>query len=512
MAIFDNLFGGGITGASEAGLAAQIAANAETARFIEQQAGIARGDISGALQPQIEAFQGGALQAQGQLDPFSTQGLSAFNLQAALSGAGGAPAQQAAFDQFTASPGQQFLREQGERALLRSSSAIGGLGGGNVRSALQQQGIGFAQQDFQNQFNRLGTLSQIGSQAAGQQADISLRAGAGLADIRGQGASALANIATGAASQRAGLPGLPNLQRDPGVLSDVGSLASGIGTGLSALGGLGSGAAALGLGGTGTAAGAGLGAAGLGAAGIGAGGAATSALGGGALATTAPGALIPGAVSTAPLGAATTAGGATGAAATGLSGFASGGSFAGLGAIGALAVPLALGAFGFPSGKANVEAIEAARQESILEPILPLIQSQIPAGVTQEEFNASRQPPQSPLQSELKSLQSSSVGDKDFEAEQISNFFQNTEVGRAQMQSFFLANPQWFNPDGSRTDFAGPLAPPLSVQRATAEELFGARAAGTLTASSALTPSTVAIEPLAPLVNINPNREPRLRR
>jgi len=478
MAIFDNLFGGGITGASEAGLAAQIAANAETARFIEQQAGIARGDISGALQPQIEAFQGGALQAQGQLDPFSAQGLSAFNLQGALSGASGAAAQQAAFDQFTASPGQQFLREQGEQALLRSSSAIGGLGGGNVRSALQQQGIGFAAQDFGDQFNRLGTLSQIGSQAAGQQADISLRAGAGLADIRGQGASALANIATGAASQRAGLPGLPNLQRDPGVLSDVGSLASGIGTGLGALA---SGASllGLGLGGAGVAAaggaGAGLGAGGAavgGAALGGAGAGATTALGGGALATTAPGALIPGAVSTAPLGGATTAGVGAGGTATGLSGFASGGSFAGLGAIGALAVPLALGAFGFPSGAETVRTLEAARQESILEPILPLIQAQIPAGVTQEEFNASRQPPQSPLQAELKSLQSSSVGDKDFEAEQISNFFQNTEVGRAQMQSFFLANSQWFNPDGSRTDFAGPLAPPLSVQRATAEELF----------------------------------------
>ena len=37
---------------------------------------------------------------------------------------------------------------------------------GNVRSALVQQGVGFAQQDFQNQFGRLGQLAGQGQQAA----------------------------------------------------------------------------------------------------------------------------------------------------------------------------------------------------------------------------------------------------------------------------------------------------------------------------------------------------------
>jgi len=49
---------------------------------------------------------------------------------------------------------------------LRNSAAIGGLGGGNVRSALVQQGVGFAQQDFQNQFGRLGQLAGQGQNAA----------------------------------------------------------------------------------------------------------------------------------------------------------------------------------------------------------------------------------------------------------------------------------------------------------------------------------------------------------
>lgn len=74
--------------------------------------------------------------------------------------------QQAAFDALNQSPGQQFLRDRAQKNLLRNTSAIGGLGGGNVRSALVQQGVGFAQQDLQNQFGRLGQLAGQGQAAA----------------------------------------------------------------------------------------------------------------------------------------------------------------------------------------------------------------------------------------------------------------------------------------------------------------------------------------------------------
>lgn len=74
--------------------------------------------------------------------------------------------QQVAFDALNESPGQQFLRDRAQKNLLRNSSAIGGLGGGNVRSALVEQGVGFAQQDLQNQFGRLGQLAGQGQNAA----------------------------------------------------------------------------------------------------------------------------------------------------------------------------------------------------------------------------------------------------------------------------------------------------------------------------------------------------------
>ena len=57
------------------------------------------------------------------------------------------------------------MRERQEKALLRNAAAIGGLGGGNVRTALQEQAVGLAAQDYNNQFNRLGAISS-GGQAA----------------------------------------------------------------------------------------------------------------------------------------------------------------------------------------------------------------------------------------------------------------------------------------------------------------------------------------------------------
>lgn len=120
-------------------------------------------------------------QGAGVLGGFVQPGQQAFDLQAAQSGALGPEAQAAAFQAFRESPGQQFALEQAERASIRNASATGGLGGGNIRRELERQAIGFAQQDFANQFARLGQVSGLGAQAAGQ-----------TAQLRGQGAGILA--------------------------------------------------------------------------------------------------------------------------------------------------------------------------------------------------------------------------------------------------------------------------------------------------------------------------------
>jgi len=103
---------------------------------------------------------------QANLQPFQQAGVGALAEQQALLGLSGEEAGAAATARLGNLPGQQFLRDRAQRNLLRSSAAIGGLGGGNVRSALVQQGVGFAQQDLQNRFGRLGQLAGQGQASA----------------------------------------------------------------------------------------------------------------------------------------------------------------------------------------------------------------------------------------------------------------------------------------------------------------------------------------------------------
>lgn len=207
----------------------------------------------------------------GAMGSYVQPGQQAGNLQAALSGALGAPAQQQAFNNFTASPGQEWLRQQAEQGTLRNAAAIGGLGGGNVRQELQRQAMGLAQQDFQNQFNNMGTVADRGLSAGNSLSNYNTQlqgAGAGYAYGAGQDiannraattsalsglygdytsnlanllsgaggaqaqsnqtlASLLANLATGSQSNYVGASQLPAATQSQGNLTGIGNLLGG---------------------------------------------------------------------------------------------------------------------------------------------------------------------------------------------------------------------------------------------------------------------------------------------
>lgn len=152
----------------------------------------------------MNGISGAIGQGVNALQPFAQAGGQAINLQAALAGALGAPAQKQAYANFQESPGQQYLREQSERALLRNQAAIGGLGGGRVRQELQRQAQGLAAQDFDASFARLGGLSTMGLGAAGQQGQLYGQQAGIQGNLEGQTMAnenarrlALANIASG---------------------------------------------------------------------------------------------------------------------------------------------------------------------------------------------------------------------------------------------------------------------------------------------------------------------------
>lgn len=109
---------------------------------------------------------------QEQAAPFREAGLRALERQEVLLGLRGAKAQQQGFNVLAESSGQRFLQDRARRNLERSAAARGGRLGGNVLSALNEQGVGFAQQDLQNEIARLGQVAGQGravTQTLGQQ-------------------------------------------------------------------------------------------------------------------------------------------------------------------------------------------------------------------------------------------------------------------------------------------------------------------------------------------------------
>lgn len=141
--------------------------------------------------------------------PFTEAGQQAVTQRSALLGLSGGEAQQEAFSRFAESPGQTFLRERQERALLRNQAAIGGLGGGNIRTALQEQAFGRAQTDLDQQLARLTGVAREGLTAtqAGlrEPARISTGVDVGVQDPNRLQADRERAVAA-AAAQRAGDP------------------------------------------------------------------------------------------------------------------------------------------------------------------------------------------------------------------------------------------------------------------------------------------------------------------
>lgn len=163
--------------------------------LLAQGIGGAQGEIDLATAQARGDITQGFNQATGAINPFIQGGAEASQLQAAQSGALGPEAQAQAFQNFNQSPGQQFALQQAEQASLRNAAATQGIGGGNLQRELQRQAIGFAQQDFGNQFNRLGQVAGSGQQAAGLQAGLFGQQGQNLSNISQQSGTNLSNLA-----------------------------------------------------------------------------------------------------------------------------------------------------------------------------------------------------------------------------------------------------------------------------------------------------------------------------
>ena len=207
------LLGGALVGGGLSAITASKGAKAaERAAGIQAEAATEAGELqAAATEKAIEEQRRQFDVTQELMAPFREAGVSALEQQQALLGLAGAGAQAEAMAGLQDSPAQRFIRERQERALLRNAAAIGGLGGGNVRTALQEQAAGFASQDIQNQFARLGQLAGQGQATSTQLGQFGAGTAQNIANLGVAGGEARASGLLGA--QQAAASGILGAQQ-----------------------------------------------------------------------------------------------------------------------------------------------------------------------------------------------------------------------------------------------------------------------------------------------------------
>jgi hypothetical protein len=161
----------------------------------------------------LSAQQAGLAQSRADLSPWTTSGGSANTATGDLLGINGPDAATTAMGNFQTSPGYQFSRDQGLRAVDAGAAASGLLRSGATLKAEQTFGTGLADQEFTNYYNRLFDLSKLGeSAAAGSatatgsaaqgQAQTDLSLGSAQTSIYGNAAQGVGNAVQNYANNR----------------------------------------------------------------------------------------------------------------------------------------------------------------------------------------------------------------------------------------------------------------------------------------------------------------------
>jgi len=180
---------------------------------LAQGTGIARGDVMTGRDTSLATLSAAKNEAFGRLQPYTDAGRAALDKEAALTGAFGPEAQQAAIDAYIETPGQKYLREQQEQTLLRNTAAIGGLGGGRVRTALQEQAMNIASTNMQQDLTNLRSLAMRGQEADTTGANIAQATGSQAAGIQMSAAQQLAALAEALGTNSANLINMTAQQR-----------------------------------------------------------------------------------------------------------------------------------------------------------------------------------------------------------------------------------------------------------------------------------------------------------
>jgi hypothetical protein len=129
---------------------------------------------------------------QALLKPYTEAGLPALEAQQAFLGLKGPEAERAAIERITGGETFQALSGQGEEALLQRASATGGLRGGNIQGALAQFRPQLLSSLIEQQYGRLGGMTQLGQRSAAGVGAAGMETGTNVANLLSQQGAALA--------------------------------------------------------------------------------------------------------------------------------------------------------------------------------------------------------------------------------------------------------------------------------------------------------------------------------
>jgi len=143
------------------------------------------------------------------LQPYTEAGLPALEAQQAFLGLQGPEAERAAIERIRGGETFQALASQGEEALLQRASATGGLRGGNIQGALAQFRPALLSSLIEQQYGRLGGMTQLGQRSAAGVGAAGMESGTNVANLLAQQGAARAGGELGEAKAYGQLFNLP---------------------------------------------------------------------------------------------------------------------------------------------------------------------------------------------------------------------------------------------------------------------------------------------------------------
>jgi hypothetical protein len=183
----------------------QLIGSSMQARAAGEAAGIQAGAAQQGIEEQRRQFDA----MRELLQPYTEAGVPALEAQQAFLGLQGPEAERAAIERIRGGETFQALASQGEEALLQRASATGGLRGGNIQGALAQFRPQLLSSLIEQQYGRLGGMTQLGQRSAAGVGAAGMETGVNVANLLSQQGAARAGGELGEAKAYGQLFNLP---------------------------------------------------------------------------------------------------------------------------------------------------------------------------------------------------------------------------------------------------------------------------------------------------------------